>query len=60
MRGDVRKFKFCTFTQNHSGLIVKSLEIPHYAYSSRHKQKENKNHEFLTYDILIVIGINII
>ncbi len=36
MRGDVHKFKFCTFIQNLSGLIVRCFKIPHYAYSSRY------------------------
>lgn len=40
MRGDVVNFNFRAFNKNRSGLIVKWLEIPHYAYSSRWQQAE--------------------
>lgn len=35
MRGDLVNLNFKTFNKQRSGLIVKSHEIPHYAYSSR-------------------------
>ena len=38
MRGNVLNLSIFTFNQQSSGLIVKCLEIPHYAYSSRCKQ----------------------
>ena len=36
MRGDLLIMNFKAFNKQHSGLIVKCLEIPHYAYSSRY------------------------
>jgi hypothetical protein len=33
--GDVVNLNFKSFNKHCSGLIVKCLEIPHYAYSSR-------------------------
>ncbi len=38
MRGDWVNLNFKAFNKQRSGLIVQSLEIPHYAYSSRYKQ----------------------
>jgi hypothetical protein len=35
MRGDVIKFNIKAINKQFSGLTVKCLEIPHYAYSSR-------------------------
>ena len=35
MRGDSINLNFIAFTNQSSGLTVKSLEIPHYAYSKR-------------------------
>ncbi len=35
MRGDVINVNIKAFNKHSSGLIVKCLEIPHYAYSSR-------------------------
>ncbi len=35
MRGDVVNLNIKAFNKRCSGLIVKCLEIPHYAYSSR-------------------------
>lgn len=35
MRGDLVNLNIKAFNKQSSGLIVKCLEIPHYAYSSR-------------------------
>ena len=35
MRGEVVNLNIKAFNKQHSGLIVKCLKIPHYAYSSR-------------------------
>jgi hypothetical protein len=40
--GDVGKFNFCTFIQNHNGLTSWSFEIPASAYCHRYKQAEEK------------------
>ncbi len=42
MRGDLVNLNFKTFNKQHSGLIVKCLEIPHYAYSSRYTAFRNE------------------
>ncbi len=38
MRGDLVNLSIRAINKQCSGLIVKSLEIPHYAYSSRYVQ----------------------
>ncbi len=48
MRGDFLNLNFKAFNKQLSGLIVKCLEIPHYAYSSRYGHL--KNEIFNTYN----------
>ncbi len=38
MRGDFVNLNIVAFNKQRSGLIMKRLEIPHYAYSSRYMQ----------------------
>ena len=39
MRGNVVNLSIKAFNKQSSGLIVKCLEMPHYAYSSRYASK---------------------
>jgi len=48
MQGEVVNLNIKAFNKQHGGLIVKCLEIPHYAYSSRWQQlKKQQSDEIL-------------
>ena len=45
MRGDLVNLNINAFNKKRSGLIVKCLEIPRYAYSSRYSQLNKKQND---------------
>ena len=42
MRGDLVNLSIKAFNKHFSGLTLKCLEIPHYAYSSRYSQWQDR------------------
>lgn len=53
MRGDSVNLNFKAFNKQPSDLIVKCLEIPHYAYSQRYNQLQYSRNIFLIFLTLL-------